>query len=120
MGQPPTQVERTAMKLAWAETNGLKEYTGNAFSGLRFLNHAMPKHFDYTRFPAQDHTTYWKKDGKPYCVISQPYHVSEEEMESVAALAKAWGFSVVISAAPAWHYPGGVVHMEWKSKDDVG
>ena len=117
MTKPPSQDDRLDGKHAWAKQHGLVESHKSRYTGLRFLNHKMPASYDYTRFPAQDHTHYWNKDGKPYCVTSQPYHVHDDEMAEAAKLCNLYDLRCCITSYPAWHYPGSVVFMEWRRKE---
>lgn len=110
---PPNQDERNAMKKGWAESRGLKEaFPGYGKAGLSFLD----KKIKATQFPAHDHVTYWRKEGKPFCVVSQPYGVSHNDLAEIALVAKGYGLSVQISSYPSWHYPHGVLSIIWEKK----
>jgi hypothetical protein len=55
-----------------------------------------------------DHGTRWTRDGRPYCLVGQPYGLSDDEVGKLAAL-RQQGLQVSIDTRPSWHYPGSVL-----------
>ena len=113
--KPPTQDERRETKDEWAKRECLTEYKGHAYLGINFLTRKQNS-WQENNFPAADHISYWNKNGKPYCIVSQPYHLDDDEMAQAVALCKAHGLEVTVSTWPAWHYPGSVLFMVWKKQ----
>ena len=106
----PEQKRRDNLMKSWAKEHGLKRSPTD--NGLRYLR----RDIEYGVFPARDHVSYWSKDGKPYCIVSQPYHIYSEDIEMIAHLCGKYDLDCEIDAYPAWHYPGAVVHMTWTKK----
>src|SRR3972149_4762078 len=73
------------LKKEWATKNGLKEsrVSGHHYN---FLNKKCQR--TYSIYPGFDHTTYWNKDGKPFCIVTQPYHLSMASIKSMMIAAK--------------------------------
>ena len=115
---PPTQDDRKESKNEWAKRKGLTEYKGSSYLGINFLTRTQNL-WNERNFPAADHISYWNKNGKPYCIVSQPYHLDDDEMAQAAAVCKAHHLEVSVSTWPAWLYPGSVLFMVWKRTTDV-
>jgi hypothetical protein len=60
----------------------------------------------YTRPPWFDHGTRWTRDGKPYCLVGQPYGLSADNLRELLALVDDHGLHVGVDNRPDWHYPG--------------
>ena len=116
--KPPSQHERWEKKFEWAQREGLTEYSGSAYLGLNFLTRQKRNDWQDNNFPAADHVTYWKKNGKPYCIVSQPYHLDNGEMAKISALCITHNLDVIVTTFPSWHYPGSVLFMEWRKKSN--
>lgn len=115
--KPPPVPMCEVHKKEWAKARGLKEYKGCNRSGLRFLDKTLGN--EYSRFPGQDHVTYWNKNGKPHVIIAQPYNLSTDEIFEMARLTDKLGLKVYISTFHAWHYPGGVLKVEWSIREEL-
>ena len=63
-----------------------------------------------------DHVSCWNKDGKPYCLVSQPYGLSTEALKNMLTTADILGLEIDISSHPSWHYPGAVLTVIWKKR----
>jgi len=107
--------EKLKICTEWAERNGLK-ISSASHKGLRFLNKDVPFNGYDCRFPGYDHVTYWNKDGKPYCIVSQPYHFDSNEAASAAVICEKYNFYYIITTYPSWHNIGSVLFMEWRRK----
>ncbi len=107
MPDVPTNEEREEGMNRWAEKNGLHQShaTGDPVAWL------AGKRADYRMYRWLDHGTRWLRDGKPYCLVGQPYQLLEDDIRELAELIEK-GFDVQIGTRPAWHYPGGVLHIE--------
>ncbi len=114
----PTQKQRDDIMEAWASHRGLKK-SQTKIGGLRFLRPKMTEYTDL-RFPGADHVSYWNKNGKPFCVVSQPYNIDDKVMVEVVDICKKHNLKCFISAGPSWHYPGGVFTMLWVGVDEKG
>lgn len=116
----PTVTESRKLRADWAALGGLRQSRARStfdpigwLLGRRtvdYLNYRQPQWFD--------HGTCWTKNGKPHCVVGQPYGLGGADLRELELLAVA-GFNVEVSAYPAWHYPGSVLHVEVSLKEDV-
>lgn len=68
------------------------------------------------RIPISDHTTSWIKNGKPVCILSQPYSLSTENMREIVATCEEWDLSVTVRTGPGFHFPGRILSVLWKHK----
>jgi hypothetical protein len=57
-----------------------------------------------------DHGTRWSKNGKPFCLVGQPYGLLPDAVRERAGLS-AHGIDVMIDVEPSWHYPGQVLSV---------
>ena len=107
------EARRNQSKMEWAESNGLKEYTG-AKDWLQFLTGKKPTPFDMIpyREAGFDHTSLWLKDGKPYCVLTQPYGISFEQIKMAINVAKKYELEFNIADYPSFHFDG-VISIIW-------
>ncbi len=103
------QEKRDRIKAEYAKSRGVRE--SRAGMDLGFLN----KKAKLVRVPHQDHCTFWNKNGKPYCIVNQPYGFSLEDMREAVACADKYGLDVCVSSWPSWHYEG-VVSVIWTVK----
>jgi hypothetical protein len=55
--------------------------------------------------PFTDYPSLSMKDGKPHCLISQPYELDMESLEDITHFCKQHGLSFTIEAYPAFHFP---------------
>jgi hypothetical protein len=61
------------------------------------------------RLPAGDHLSLWNKDGKPFCIVSQPYGLSFSALEETFRFCRRYRLRAEISTWPSWHAPGDVL-----------
>lgn len=55
--------------------------------------------------PHSDHTDVWIRQGKPYCITTQPYSLSSEKLKDMLEFCEEWGLEFTVSGL-SWHYPG--------------
>lgn len=97
-----------ALKREYAESEGILESraSGDAVQWLLGRPHRglrpRPRWFD--------HGTRWKKNGKPFCLVGQPYGLAQDEIVELAEL-RSEGIEVMIDVKPAWHWPGEVLSI---------
>ena len=115
----PTSEEQKEMKAEFAKKYGLKEDKPRAFFGLKYLaKKYKPKNpLDLRGFPCADHVSYWKKDGKSWCIVSQPYQIHSDEIEELTEICNAHGLKFCITSYPSWYCPNGVVFLQIYYKD---
>lgn len=58
-----------------------------------------------------DHGTRWTRDGRPYCLVGQPYQLHADDLQELLALHTERALDITISTHPAWHCPGGVLSV---------
>jgi len=109
----PTRARSRKLKADWARLGGLREsHARSTFNPIGWL--LGKRRVDYAVYQQPqwfDHGTCWTKDGRPYCVVGQPYGLSCDDLRQLALLVNA-GFDVSVSTRPAWHYPGSVLQVE--------
>jgi hypothetical protein len=92
----------------WAAQRGLKESHASTDPVPWLLGKRTRE--GYGRRPSwMDHGTRWTRDGKPYCLVGQPYDLSTEDMRELIQLEDEHGLRVSLSSDPCWHYPGEVL-----------
>ena len=94
-------------KREWAERRGLRQ-SGAGGDPVSWLLHKRRPYNPPTWF---DHGTRWTKDGKPHTLVGQPYGLGDEGFRELRELVDL-GLKVWIHPWPAWHLPGGVLHVE--------
>ena len=103
---------RELRKAEWATHNGLTEYRGKK-EWLQFLTGKRPKLFETPYFQAGfDHISLWLKDGKPYCVLSQPYGFNFEAIKEAMVIAERYGLEFDVNRWPSYHHDG-VISILW-------
>lgn len=109
----PTIAESRKLKADWAALGGLRQSRARStFDPIGWLlGKRLADYVVYDRPRWFDHGTCWTKDGKPYCVVGQPYGLSSDDLRQLELLVDA-GFDVSVSTRPAWHYPGSVLQVE--------
>jgi len=55
---------------------------------------------------ANDHISFWLKDGKPYLYVSQPYDLSLEDMRKLVPFCDEHDLDLTVTASNSWHSPG--------------
>ena len=58
-----------------------------------------------------DHTSMWSRNGKPFLIVTQPYGLNSECLESMLASAKELGLKLWINGRPSWHFPGATLSV---------
>lgn len=104
-------------KADWAAKHGLRE-SQSARPPLAWLRgHQRPRRWEQIhewevaeRGFWEDHVTLWLKDGKPFMVVSQPYHLTPEALAELGELTQE--FDVSVDGAGSWHYPGHTILVE--------
>jgi len=110
-GGSPDQVFATALgarlEAEWAKTNGLTRAKGHPCVHRLLDFHCAPAMAESCDCvpPFTDHPSLWMKDGKPHCLVSQPYEMDMESIEDITAFCKQHGLSFTIDAYPAFHFP---------------
>ncbi len=99
----------------WAKGLGLKRSPGQVCF-KRLLGKSCS--FDIHRCvpPCTDHPSLWLKNGKPYCLISQPYNLSMSDIETIGKFCHQHGLEFEISSWPGWHFPHAVLFVTFKAK----
>jgi hypothetical protein len=64
--------------------------------------------------PAADHCSEWKKDGKTFIIVSQPYGLSYDSLKETVAFCEENGLEAEVRSGPSWHFPGAVLTIEYK------
>lgn len=59
--------------------------------------------------PVHDHGTLWSHGRKPVAYVAQPYGISPDKFEALAAWCSANGFRCRVDVASSWHFPGGTL-----------
>lgn len=95
---------------------GLKASNSHACIG-RLINKRCSTDGVPCRLPGGDHVSLWLKDGKPEVYISQPYHLSLDNMRAIVEFCDRYRLTVDISTWPSWHFPGAVLTVEVKRAD---
>lgn len=58
------------------------------------------------------------RDGETYCIISQPYGLTTDGLRCIAGYCYVNNLDVEVSAYPSWHFPGSVITVVFKRKDE--
>ncbi len=99
----------------WAKGEGLKRAKGQVC--IRRLMGKSPLMYSCLP-PFTDHPSLWMKDGKPYCIISQPYGpLSMSQLEDIGDFCHRHEFEFTVDTWPAWHFPHAVLFLTFKTKD---
>ena len=85
----------------WPE-KGLKLSSSTDFRRLN--GHHETKYPGVYR-PWQDHMSLWNKDGKPHVFVSEPYHLSMEQIKALIADCEAEELTFYINTNSKWN-PG--------------
>jgi hypothetical protein len=104
----------------WAELRGLKKAGGHPCIN-RLLGKRCNGWGDEPCFPPySDHLTMWNRDGRPYCLVSQPYGLTNEQVKEILNFCKDKGLTIDIDTWPAWHFPGRVLHVLFRRAHGLG
>ena len=55
-----------------------------------------------------DHTSVWNKNGRVAAIVTQPYHLYEDDLSEIYDFCKTLGITVSVSTEWNWHYHGTV------------
>jgi hypothetical protein len=105
----PTPEETKKARDAWAKFKQLKQ--SKRGGGLNFLTKEIKGEW----FPARDHVTYWNRNGKPYCIVSEPYSFCNFDMQEIIRICEFYGLTCEVDGG-SHHYPGSCVRLMWKIK----
>ena len=112
--EPPTNYDRDRLKQDWAAQLGVRQSRSDwaKANPLEWLFGKRPPSFDpnYWRPWWMDHGTCWVREGKPFCVLGQPYHLTDEA-DDLFEECRRLGLVCVVASSPSWHYPGGVLSV---------
>jgi len=102
----PEWRERERLRDLWAARCGLRPSSARTDPIPWLLGRRSPCY----SAPAQwfDHGTRWVKDGRPACLVGQPYQLHVDDLRELADLEQL-GLQVTVATSPAWHYPGSVL-----------
>ena len=101
----------------WAAGEGLRQSHATTDPVRWLLGGRSPNYSAPPRW--MDHGTRWTRDGKPYCLVGQPYQLLDDDLEELARLAEL-GLDVSVATYPAWHYPGHVLSVVVTRRDSDG
>ena len=96
----------------WTKRYGLRPTTG-----ARSVDRLPGKRSGELRVPGEDHSSLWLHEGKPAVYVTQPYGLSWDTLRAVVGFCEANGLRADVGAAPAWHFPGAVLHVEITTPD---
>jgi len=99
------------LQKAWGESQGLKRYKGRPCLH-RLLGQKCPPMESFSLMPPYtDHPSLWMKDGKPFCLVSQPYGLSMGRIEEITVFCQKHGLTFTIDSWPGWHFPHAVLFI---------
>jgi hypothetical protein len=95
----------------WAALRGLKPAGGHPCVH-RLLGKRCSGLGDEPCYPPNsDHLSMWNRNGRPYCLVSQPYGLNHKQIQEIMHYCQTKGLTVDIDTWPAWHFPGVVLHV---------
>lgn len=105
----PSQIERDRARDEWAAGEGVRKSDANTDPIPWLLGRRSPSY----SAPAGwfDHGTRWTRDGRPYCLVGQPYQLLADDLRELLDLQLEHGLDVSVATWPAWHYPGRVLSV---------
>ena len=98
----------------WVRSRGVTRNTGSSWWGTLVNGETSEADISNATLPGDDHTTLWNIDGKPAVYVSQPYGLSLDRLKEICAACDQHGLTVEVGAWPAWHFPGSVLHVEYR------
>jgi hypothetical protein len=105
------------LKEAWAKGLGLKQSSGRVC-----IHRLIGKRCSFYENqpclpPRTDHPSLWLKDGKPFCLVSQPYGpLVMSDVEAIEKFCHRHGLEFEINSWPGWYFPHAVLFMTFKKK----
>ncbi len=113
------QASYAEIKAAYIERHGLKPTTG-AKCVCRLISKDGRCHCNGSMIvPGSDHSSLWLKDGKPYVYVTQPYHLDFKILQELIRFCDDNGLTASISPDYAWHFPGSILFVEIKKREEV-
>ena len=100
-----------ALQKEWGESLGLKRFKGRPCLH-QLLGQKCPSMESFSLMPPHsDHVSLWMKDGKPFCLVSQPYGLSMLQIEEIGEFCHKHGLVFKIDSWPGWHFPHAVLFI---------
>lgn len=99
------------LKRGWAESLGLKQFTGRPCVHKLLGQKCLGGESFSLIPPYTDHPSLWLKDGKPFCLVSQPYGLSMLQIEEIGEFCHKHGLEFEINSWPGWHFPHAVLFI---------
>lgn len=65
-----------------------------------------------------DHPSFWKRNGKPGCVVIQPYYMSEKDILDLTELCEKNGLVWYAESELSWHFPNSTSLIIISRKDN--
>ena len=96
----------TVLKKEFARMEGAKESHARGDPILWLLGKRTGDVPSHRRW--YDHGTRWTKDGKPLCLVGQPYGIVTDDVVELAEL-REQGLETLIDVGPSWHFTGRVL-----------
>lgn len=118
-GRAYAEATSEQLKKDYAESRGLKPTTGRV-DLCRLIGRQVKGHpslgAGWYSGRWIDHPSLWIKNGKPDVFISQPYHLSLEDMAQLISICNEFGLEATVSTWPGWHFPGAVLSVQVRKK----
>lgn len=107
---------RDRLEKEWAEENGLCRAEGHICIHRLLDFHCPPVVQDTCELmpPHTDHASLWIKDGRPHCLVSQPYELEMEDIEEIIDFCKEHDLSFDIDGYPGFHFPSRVLFVVFR------
>lgn len=103
----------------WAKGIGLRQSPGQVCI-RRLLGKSCGFEIHSCVPPRTDHASLWLKDGKPYCIVSQPYGpLSMSELEEIGKFCHRHGLEFTVDTWPAWYFPHAVLFINFKKAKET-
>lgn len=112
------EVKAPLREAHWAKKQGLKVSGGSCCVGR--VAGRRCSYGECCRPPGCDHPSLWNLDGSPAVFVFQPYGLSDEDIQALAAFARDKKLELEIDAQQSWWFPGASVLVAlwapWASK----
>lgn len=98
------------LKEIWAKNLNLKQSSGRIC-----VQRLLGKHCNDDGHlcvpPRTDHPSLWLKNGKPFCLVSQPYGLRMPDIEAIGKFCHHHGLKFEIDSWPGWYFPHAVLFV---------